>query len=72
MSDLRILSARDVSKALPKAESRELINGTNPGRSSEAQITYFKSVGVTDQDAEAGRIALKNALAENLGISVPF
>ena len=49
------------------AELGEIIAGLKPGRSSEQQITYFKSVGLAVQDAVAARIVLHNALAANLG-----
>ena len=55
-----------------RAELGEIINGTKSGRSSEEEITYFKSVGVAVQDAVAGRIALENALAKDLGTIVAF
>ena len=49
------------------AELGEVIGGQKNGRSNSEQITYFKSVGVAIQDAVAGRIALENAIALDLG-----
>jgi ornithine cyclodeaminase/alanine dehydrogenase-like protein (mu-crystallin family) len=43
------------------------VNGIRPGRTSEEQITYFKSVGVAVQDAVAASIALRNAEQRKLG-----
>lgn len=48
------------------AELGEIVLGTQPGRTSPEQITFFKSVGVAVQDALAAQLALKNA--EKLGI----
>ncbi|MFZ1397641.1 MAG: hypothetical protein WAS33_12115 [Candidatus Promineifilaceae bacterium] len=50
------------------AELGEIAAGLKPGRTSPEQITFFKSVGVAVQDAIAGRIALENAVAHNLGM----
>jgi ornithine cyclodeaminase len=52
------------------AEIGEIVSGHHPGRTSDEQITFFKSVGVAVQDAVAARIALKNALDQNLGTTI--
>ncbi len=52
------------------AELGEIIAGRLPGRQSQDQITFFKSVGVAVQDAAAASIALKNALAQDLGTTI--
>jgi ornithine cyclodeaminase/alanine dehydrogenase-like protein (mu-crystallin family) len=52
------------------AELGEIVAGHKPGRTSDSQITFFKSVGVAVQDAVAARIALQNATAQNLGTVV--
>lgn len=49
------------------AELGEIAAGLKPGRTSETQITFFKSVGVAVQDAISGRIALQIAEAQDLG-----
>ena len=49
------------------AEIGEIINGAKSGRSSQDQLTFFKSCGVAAQDAVTAAIALKNAERENLG-----
>lgn len=49
------------------AEIGEVINGTKQGRQSPDEFTFFKSVGVAVQDAVAGSIALKNAIAMDIG-----
>ena len=53
-------------------ELGEVVLGRIPGRQSEAEITYFKSVGIAVQDAMAAQVALTNARKMNLGIEVDF
>ena len=52
---------------LGSAEIGEIVNGNAPGRESENDITFFKSVGVAVQDAVAGAAVLAAAEAEGLG-----
>ncbi len=54
------------------AELGEVILGRVPGRVSDSQITFFKSVGIAAQDALAARLALKNAETMNLGEIIAF
>ena len=49
------------------AEIGEIVNGDTPGRASDGEITFFKSVGVAVQDAVAGAAVLAAAEAEGLG-----
>lgn len=49
------------------AEIGEIINGDKPGRQSDDEITFFKSVGVAVQDAVAGAAVLAEAEAKGLG-----
>ena len=49
------------------AEIGEIVNGDKPGRESDAEITFFKSVGVAVQDAVAGAAVLAAAEAAGLG-----
>jgi ornithine cyclodeaminase/alanine dehydrogenase-like protein (mu-crystallin family) len=46
--------------------------GRKAGRQSEAETTYFKSVGIAVQDAMAAQWALKNAKEMGLGQEVDF
>ena len=50
------------------AEIGELNNGTKTGRTSDEQITLFKSCGVAVQDAVSASIVIKNSENQNLGI----
>ena len=49
-----------------RAELGEIVSGDAQGRSTENQITLFKSVGVAVQDAAAAGLALRRA--EDLGL----
>jgi len=57
-----------ITKEHIHAEIGELINGTKTGRTSDEQITFFKSCGVAVQDAVSASIVLKNTEIQNLGI----
>ena len=57
-----------ITKEHVHAEIGELINGTKTGRTSDEQITFFKSCGVAVQDAVSASIVLKNTEIQNLGI----
>jgi ornithine cyclodeaminase len=46
--------------------------GRQPGRASDGQVTFFKSVGVAVQDAVAAQIALANARTLGLGQTVDW
>jgi ornithine cyclodeaminase len=50
-----------------KAEIGELVLGTQPGRSSDGQITLYKSVGVAVQDAAAAALVLAAARSAGMG-----
>ncbi|HUF00283.1 MAG TPA: hypothetical protein VMN99_13580 [Anaerolineales bacterium] len=53
-------------------ELGEIVLGKISGRQSQAEITYFKSVGIAVQDAMAARVALNNARKMNIGKEVDF
>ncbi len=54
------------------AELGEIVLGRSPARTSEDEITYFKSVGVAVQDVVAAQLALENATKMKLGQEVDF
>lgn len=56
-----------ITKGHIHAELGEIVSEKQPGRTSETQITLFKSVGVAVQDAAAARLALQNAQKLGLG-----
>ena len=55
---------------LSSAEIGEIVNGDKPGRQSDAEITFFKSVGVAVQDAVAAAAVLAEAESKKLGTLV--
>ena len=55
-----------------QAELGEVASGQKPGRESQEEITFFKSVGVAVQDAMATQVALTNAQRMNIGTTVDF
>lgn len=54
------------------AEIGEIILGRKPGRTTQHEITCFKSVGIAVQDAMAAQVALENARKMNIGKAVEF
>jgi alanine dehydrogenase len=52
------------------AEIGELVAGLRPGRSSDEQITLYKSVGVGVQDAAAAALVLARARERGIGTTV--
>jgi ornithine cyclodeaminase/alanine dehydrogenase-like protein (mu-crystallin family) len=54
------------------AELGEVLSGTAPGRTSEAEITVYKSMGHAVEDATAARLVYERALAEGAGVRVPL
>jgi len=54
------------------AELGEIVLGRKPGRNTQHEITYFKSVGIAVQDAMAAQIALDHARTMNIGREVEF
>jgi len=59
-----------ITAAHVHAELGELIAGTRPGRSSQEQITLYKSVGVAVQDATATALVLTAAHTLGLGTHI--
>ena len=53
-------------------ELGEVVLGKIPGRQSQDEITYFKSVGIAVQDAMAAQVALTNARNLNIGTEIDF
>jgi alanine dehydrogenase len=66
------LRAGQISREHLAAELGEVVNGTRPGRTSDAQITIFESVGAAFQDAAAARLAYDRARERGLGQKFEF
>jgi ornithine cyclodeaminase len=52
------------------AEIGEIVEGAKPGRSSDSQVTLFKSVGNAVQDVSVGARILEEAKRKGLGTVV--
>jgi ornithine cyclodeaminase len=69
--DLLVALERNVIGKLDiHAELGQIVNGERPGRESQEEITFFKSVGVAVQDAAAANEVLRAAEAQGLGTLV--
>ena len=66
-NDLTQPIARGLLDADKVAEIGEVVTGDRPGRTSDDQITLYKSVGVAIQDAAATALVLERARAEGAG-----
>lgn len=60
----------DIEESHIYAELGEIIAGQLPGRQSQEQVTFFKSVGVAVQDAAAASISVNNAMEQDLGTTI--
>ena len=56
-----------IPKATVDAELGEIINGIKPGRHSDEEITFFKTVGVAVEDVAAAAAILSEAETNGLG-----
>jgi alanine dehydrogenase len=54
------------------AELGELVNGARPGRTSDDQITLYKSVGIAAEDAAAAALVLTAAKDQDAGVEIPL
>jgi alanine dehydrogenase len=61
-----------ITPAHVHAELGELVAGTRAGRTSDAQITLYKSVGVAVEDAAAVALVLRGARERGVGSEVPL
>jgi len=53
-------------------EVGEVLAGTRPGRTSDAEITVYKSTGHAVEDAATARLVYDRARAEGAGVSLPL
>ncbi len=61
------LRSGDITRSHVRAELTELVTGRKGGRTSEAEITVFKSVGYAMEDAVTARLAFERAEAAGIG-----
>ena len=69
---LQPLEAGVIDRDHVVAELAELVAGTREGRTSDGQITLFKSVGLAVEDALAARVTLANAAVLGVGQEVSW
>lgn len=69
---VKAMNAGLITKANIYAELGEIVLGKKAGRTSDDEITFFKSVGNAIQDAAAAQVALKNAKAMKIGQEIEF
>ena len=50
----------------------DVVNGNTPGRTSDTEITLFKSVGLAIQDISCAALVYRQALANNIGQQFNF
>ncbi len=50
----------------------EIINGNISGRTSDSEITVFKSVGISAQDVAVGKLVYDRALKDGIGQDIDF
>jgi alanine dehydrogenase len=60
----------DVGRGRVHAELGELVSGARPGRTSQDELTLYKSVGVAVQDAAAAALVLSAARERGVGREV--
>lgn len=61
-----------VGKEHVLGEIGEVLDGTVAGRTSDADMTLYKSVGIAAQDLAAAHVILERARKEAVGTRVPF
>jgi ornithine cyclodeaminase/alanine dehydrogenase-like protein (mu-crystallin family) len=69
---LRALRAGAITASHIAAEIGEVANGTKPGRTSPAEVTLYKSLGVAPQDLASAHYVLEKARAAGIGQLIEF
>jgi ornithine cyclodeaminase/alanine dehydrogenase-like protein (mu-crystallin family) len=59
-----------INKDAINVEIGEIVSGKKPSRTSDDQITFFKSTGIAVQDAVAANRALIRAVDEGYGVKI--
>jgi ornithine cyclodeaminase len=68
--DITTAVERGILKVADISEVGELVQGVRSGRTSDEQITIYRSVGVAAQDAAAAGLVLEAARAQGVGTRV--
>jgi ornithine cyclodeaminase len=69
---LNTIEDREVSESHIAGEIGEVLLGQVPGRTTEKEITVYKSLGVSAQDLAASLRAYQYAKAKGKGVSVDW
>jgi alanine dehydrogenase len=64
------IKAGAITRRHVKAELAEIVAGRKPGRTSQEEITLFKSVGWAPEDAATARLAYDRAVAQDVGMEI--
>jgi alanine dehydrogenase len=70
--DALVASQEGTLDALKVVELQDIVAGKMPGRSSNNEITLFKSVGTALQDVATGYAVYKEVLAQGLGREIAY
>jgi ornithine cyclodeaminase/alanine dehydrogenase-like protein (mu-crystallin family) len=55
-----------------RAELGEVLAGTHPGRTSDSELTVFKSLGLAVEDLAAAELCVRRARERDVGVEVEF
>lgn len=69
---LRAVEERGIGPDHIRAELGELLAGLHPGRTSEGELTLFKSLGLAVEDLAAAELAVSTARERGLGTELEF
>jgi ornithine cyclodeaminase len=69
---LRAVEERGIGPDHIRAEIGELIAGAHPGRSSDSELTLFKSLGLAVEDLAAAELAVARARERGIGTEIEF
>jgi ornithine cyclodeaminase/alanine dehydrogenase-like protein (mu-crystallin family) len=64
------MKAGEINADIVAAELGEVVTGAKPGRTSNDQITLFKSIGVAIEDVSVGALAYEKATSQGVGTVV--
>jgi alanine dehydrogenase len=53
-------------------EIGEVLNGDHPGRTSETEITLFRSLGLAVEDIASAHLVYQRAIEQGIGVRVDF
>ena len=69
---LRAVEERGIGPGHIRAEIGELLAGAHPGRTSDAELTLFKSLGLAVEDLAAAELAAARARERGIGTEIEF